>query len=140
MPVTVSTFKFDFANSADKPQESYLLTLGLDETIAGEKDIYYFDKENDKWVAQHATKDQGATLSIEVNHFSSYAVLTVNREDPKEEESEDNPSSNAGSEKDNNDSSNNLPETATNQFNLLLAGTVLLLIGIGVWLFRRKFN
>ncbi|WP_058306573.1 glycoside hydrolase [Gracilibacillus massiliensis] len=134
------TFKFDFAKGADKPQESYLLTLGLDETIAGDKDIYYFDEENEQWIAQHATKDQGATLSVEVNHFSSYAVLTENKEDAKEEESEDNPSSDADSGKDNNDSSNNLPETATNQFNLLLVGIVLLLIGIGVWLFRRKLN
>ncbi|WP_208586778.1 Ig-like domain-containing protein [Gracilibacillus suaedae] len=125
------TFTFDFPEGSEQPSEPYTLSLGYEEEVQGEKDIYYYQEENDQWMAQTAKYGENQTLTIDVSHFSSYAVLA--------NASEETESGIAGEEKKvQQKEKNDLPDTATNQFNILLVGILLLVVGISVWIIRRK--
>ncbi|WP_369810012.1 Ig-like domain-containing protein [Gracilibacillus caseinilyticus] len=120
------TFVFKYPEGAESPNKNFQLTLEYDEKVDGDKDIYYYNKESDQWKAQAATDDKPEqTLTVMVSQFSSYAVLTKTSAEENTENEE-------------NASNNNLPNTATNQFNLLFAGLCLLIIGSFAWRDRRS--
>ncbi|MBU9713669.1 GLUG motif-containing protein [Evansella tamaricis] len=164
-------------------QDFYILQMGYDsdEYDADDVDIYYYNEDDEEWVAQDATVDEAAgTLTLEVDSFSTYGIFakvedddgdddngdgedngdqgdrngegddgddsidddgesstgdddsTEDDADETEEESteEETPASGDDDEK--------LPSTATNVYNYLIAGFLLLITGVFLYVFARK--
>src|SRR5699024_9262259 len=50
-------------------------------------DIYYYNELSKTWIKQNGTVDhENGTITVQVNHFSTYAVLAVTKENAEEDE------------------------------------------------------
>ncbi|WP_407267846.1 glycoside hydrolase [Radiobacillus sp. PE A8.2] len=116
----VYTFEFHFPAGHESYTGKFLLTLGYDDDKYEAEDvaIYYFNESTDKWEYQGGKAENG-TLTLEVNHFSTYGVFAEDQEKQSDENDE-------------------LPDTATNLYNYLLLGFILIVIGGASMMFARK--
>lgn len=68
-------FTFIFPEGADVPEDSYVLTMGINEDLDPTKlGIYYFNEKTGAWEFVGGEVKDGK-ISTEVGHFSTYAVL-----------------------------------------------------------------
>ncbi|WP_186580389.1 glycoside hydrolase [Aquibacillus kalidii] len=114
----------------DSYHGTFSLSLDYDQESFNSEDvsIYYLNEANDNWEKQGGSAKDG-NVTLEVSHFSTYGVFAADVD-----------KSTADSNS-NDDEEQPLPDTATNTFNFLLVGLVLLLVGgISMWVVRRKFK
>jgi len=126
-----------------------------------EIDIYY-DNENDaKWEAQNGTMDtSNNTITINPDHFSTYGVFALKEEDKPGDDPKGNGESEGSAPNGDGDNGNGkpiivdgdpddhdtkgtgdevLPKTATNTFNMIAVGLILLVLGgISLVFIRRR--
>lgn len=161
----------DFTGDID----NFTLIMSYDnETYnADQVDMYYFNESTKEWEKQNGDVDDAkGMISLEVPHFSTYAVFAEvdegtegedpNGEDPEKDDEDPNGEgpgqdngedpNGEGSEKDNgkdpnhdkagngdkNGNGQTLPKTATSVYNWLMIGGFLLIIGIGIMLYRMR--
>ncbi len=117
----------------DNFENPVTLKFKVDESKVDKPDdvkLYYYDEDSGEWVLIGGTYADGY-VTAETSHFSTFTVFEIaEKEDPVTEEPE--PVTDAPDE----DKDVELPDTASNMFNLLLIGGVLLLLGMFV-LFRK---
>lgn len=147
-------FQFLFDNSIEFDGK-FKLILGYDKNKfkADEVAIYYYNSKTKKWEAIGGYVDaKNGTITAEVDHFSIYGVLSASKtanvgheKDVTEEKDENgtkvNDAGNKGKGKtgvSEQQDGNKLPKTATNAFNFLALGAVLMVVGIGTAIYRRK--
>ncbi|WP_273126981.1 discoidin domain-containing protein [Bacillus weihaiensis] len=149
----VYTFTFEFPPGMESYTGKYLLTLGYDEEAykSDEVAIYYFNETTEKWEHQGGEVKNG-TITLEVNHFSTYGVFAAVQQNPGNQEESSDPveqeDSNSQDEKEelndpgeqvkSSDQDNKLPATATKSYSYLLIGFLLILGGAIVLFVRRK--
>lgn len=94
--------------------------------------VYYIDENGNKAEKIIPTKNDSKNGYIwaEVSHFSTYGVFEVT--------SSENNTTNPVVESKNNNTGNELPNTATNHFNLIVMGLMLVVIGGIVVIFKRR--
>ncbi len=140
--------------------------FGVDPKVAKDPSIYYLNEELNEWEEQESEYDSefGEVYAL-VNHFSVYTVME-NVQDPgtdpdnggtdpdsdNPDDGKDNDGDNGATPGDNNSDKDNksndkndkakdgktLPNTATNSFNILLAGLSALVAGGYVFITQRK--
>ncbi|SHN24063.1 carbohydrate binding domain-containing protein [Gracilibacillus kekensis] len=118
----------------DSFENPITLKFKVDESKVDNPDdvkLYYYDENNGEWVLIGGTYADGYVIA-ETSHFSTFTVFEIaEKELPVTEEPEpvvDTPDD---------DKDEELPDTASNMFNFLLIGGVLLLLGMLV-LFRKR--
>ena len=143
----VLNFKFEFPEEFDDYEGKFKLVMGYDADESFDVDIYYFDEAKGVWKSQDGKVDkESKEISLEVAHFSNYGVfaqLDVEKEDPpiikKPEEDDDktppvvkDPPKKTDTTKKPKPSTDGkkLPNTATNNFSLMLIGAILLVSGL----------
>ena len=138
-----------FGPNNEKVYGPFVLTMGydIDSFNANEVAIYYYDEDQDIWIKQDGTvnEDEG-TVTVVVDHFSMYGVFAEREtsSDPGEIESEDPQIEDQAVNDDDviidsSESGSTLPKTATNTFNMIVIGLVLLVLGgIAFIVIRRK--
>jgi len=139
-----------FGPNNEKVNGPFTLTMAYDKDqySAEEVDIYYYDEDQEEWIKQKGTvnEDEG-TIKVEVDHFSMYGVLatsapsTPGDQDKKSGEDEDKDSDGdivKDPEDKDADAENALPKTATNTFNMIAIGLILLALGGTVLFFIRR--
>ncbi|OLS33390.1 LamG-like jellyroll fold domain-containing protein [Bacillus sp. MRMR6] len=153
------TFTFEFPEGLSNPIGEYTLVMGYNEEADSDKvAIYYFNETTGKWEHRGGELNtENQTITLSVPHFSTYGVFVPSEapgeEDPQTPGEEDpqtpgdeNPQT-PGEEDpqtpgENNESpgeNNELPDTATNLYNYLLVGMILLAIGgVSIAIGRRK--
>ncbi len=112
----VYDFIFTYPDGQKDYHGDFILTMGVDETVDNPA-LYHFQGT---WERVGGTLD-GNKITATVSDFSMYAVFA---EKEMEEEIEKKPS--------------NLPVTATNQYNWLIAGIILMILGSTLWFIYRK--
>ncbi|MBU9712731.1 LPXTG cell wall anchor domain-containing protein [Bacillus tamaricis] len=123
---------------------------GLDPELV---EIYYYDEGTNKWVLKGGQVDKSEQfITLEVSHFSTYGVFQKRQEQTPVEKEEDNegpilgtsPSSGKVGKDSTNEKNHEvkdgeaLPSTATNSYNWLLVGLLMLLIGSSIFFWNRK--
>ncbi|QUW22013.1 hypothetical protein JSQ81_19970 [Sporosarcina sp. Marseille-Q4063] len=161
----VLNFTFEFPEGFEKYEGKFTLVMGYDADESFDVDIYYFDEEKDAWVAKEGKVNKEAKeISVDVKHFSNYGVfaqIDVDKEKPPVTEKPDDdddktppvvktPDKNSGKDPTKGSDStkkptpkptkegSKLPKTATNNFSLLLFGTILLVTGVATLVIRPK--
>jgi len=128
--------------------------------FATEIDIYYYNENDAKWEAQNGTMDTNNNIiTINPDHFSIYGVFALKEADePGDADSKGNGGSEGSSA--NGDDGNDkttvivdggsdvqdtkgtgdkvLPKTATNTFNMMAVGLILLVLGGISFVFIRR--
>lgn len=154
----VLDFKFEYP-SGQSYTGSFELTMSYGNGFATEIDIYYYNENDAKWEAQNGTMDtNNNTITIHPDHFSTYGVFALEEDKPG-----DDPKGNGESEgsapngdgdngngkpitvdggSDENDIKGTgdqvLPKTATNTFNMIAVGLILLVLGGISFVFIRR--
>ncbi len=123
--VAGDVYTVEFTNPNGTTVEgSFTLTLGYDADTydADDVSIFYYNEETEAWEEQGGVVADGV-ITLDVPHFSTYGVFA--EEDP------------AGSPNENEDDSpgadndqDELPDTATSTYNWMLAGVILLGLGL----------
>jgi lysophospholipase L1-like esterase len=154
----VLNFTFDFPEGFEDYEVKFSLVMGYKADESFDVDIYYFDKEKDTWVGKKGeVNKESKEISMEASNFGNYGVFAqvVEKEDPPVTEKPDDDKTppivkNPGKEPPKgNDTTNKptpkptpkgstLPKTATNNFSLLLFGTILLVTGVATLAIRPK--
>ncbi|MDR6121340.1 LPXTG-motif cell wall-anchored protein [Bacillus sp. SLBN-46] len=98
------------------------LAFSVEGAHAGDLQVYYWNEGNKKWELVGGTLKDGQVTG-KTDHFSTFAVFAPSDLVAKEE-----PSSN----------DSELPATATNMYNWLLAGILFIIIGAGAILRQRR--
>lgn len=153
----VLNFTFNFPTGFEDFEGNYQLIMGYDYDSTDEIDIYYFNESAGKWESQTgevnpATKE----ISLTVLHFSNYGVFSEVDQPEEPKDKEDPPVSKTPAEEpveDENDDSDVviedekdqdikeagiLPNTATNNYNMLLIGIVFIGIATVILYSQRK--
>ncbi len=122
----VLTFTFEFPEGSTPPAGSYTLVLSYEEGANPEAvAIYYYNEETGKWEYKGGEVNEAdRTITLEVPHFSSYGVFVEVQEVVDETVVED--------------KQDELPDTATNMFNWILFGGLLVVAGAGIVIFQRR--
>ncbi|WP_368654315.1 MucBP domain-containing protein [Ornithinibacillus sp. 4-3] len=147
----VYDFLFTFPEEQGDYSGTFILTMGVDE--AGDQAALYHYQE--AWQRIGGTLS-GNTITATVSDFSMYGVFmeeVLETEPPVKEEPEEKepkqepkgqetegkkPAKEPKEEKPAEEEATILPATATNQYNWLIAGIVLMITGSSIWLIRRK--
>ena len=148
----VLNFKFEFPEGFDDYEGKFKLVMGYDADESFDVDIYYFDEVKGVWKSQDGKVDKASKeISLEVTHFSNYGVfaqMDVEKEEPpivKKPEDDKTPpvvkdptkSDTTKKPKPANDGKK-LPNTATNNFSLMLFGAILLVTGLATLAIKPK--
>lgn len=158
----VYDFEFNYPSN-EEPKGNFELTMSYDPNLDGEVDIYYYDEDNAKWIAQNGTVDKdNHTITIYPDHFSKYGVFAPKPEDDKGTSNGDGKLGDNGTDPcksqdpiaagcedfdddkvtttlgDDSTDGKKLPKTATNSYNMLLIGFGLLLAGGITYFIRSK--
>src|SRR5690625_3627618 len=155
----VLDFKFEYP-SGQSFTGSFELTMSYGNGFATEIDIYYYNENDAKWEAQNGTMDTNNNIiTINPDHFSIYGVFALKEADePGDADSKGNGGSEGSSA--NGDDGNDkttvivdggsdvqdtkgtgdkvLPKTATNTFNMMAVGLILLVLGGISFVFIRR--
>lgn len=111
-------FTFEYPNG-ESGEGFYILTFKVDSGVDIHKaGVYHFNEEKGEWeYIPGEINAEERTITVKVDHFSTYGVFTHNEENGKP-----------------------LPKTATESYNLLLIGLVLFAIGGSflIYQWRRK--
>ena len=154
----VLNFSFEFPEGFEDFTGKYALFMGYDEGSPDDVNIYYFNEKDDIWESQKGEVDKEAQeISLEVSLFSNYGVFAkaeVKEDPPVVKDPEDktppvvkdpkNPPKGVdqgdGSSKKPTKPSDGekLPKTATNNFHMLIIGTILLASGLTSLIIMRK--
>ena len=159
----VLNFTFSFPAGLEDYEGEFQLVMGYSGNASDDVNIYYFNEETGTWEIQNGQVNTELRLiSLTVSHFSTYGVFEAVVEEPEEEtpiepeepEEGENPGENeeeqpATTDPDNNendDDSNKqptndgetLPNTATSNYNMLVLGGILLLIGLSALIIQKK--
>lgn len=147
---------FSQENALDTDEELFTLTFGY-EHDSDDVAIYHFDEDDEQWteIGGEVNKET-KEVSVQIDHFSNYGVFAeveeeetpVTPEQPKEED--------PGIEEDDDDEdkvvtieddkkevtktkAGTLPKTATSIYNVIIIGSVLVILGITLFvMYRRK--
>jgi len=139
-------------------QDEVTLGFTIDSAEAKNPGIFYLNEETNEWELQESYYDSDlAEVYAWVDHFSVYTVMESERSNPDDDSNDgstpdqgddtndsDTPPNNHSDDhtdpnKSNNNNSNNpLPITATNSFNLLIAGLAVLIAGVIFYFIKRK--
>ncbi|MFA9457976.1 glycoside hydrolase family 3 C-terminal domain-containing protein [Halalkalibacter sp. AB-rgal2] len=140
----IFSFIFEFEEGATETTEHYTLTMGYEESTDSEEvAIYYYDEEDEQWQKRGGDVDKtNQVLALSVPHFSSYGVF-IELEDTQssggeEEEVEDSEKDTTPPKQGDDDTSGSLPSTFSSLYNYLLAGMLLLVIGLVVVVWQRR--
>ena len=148
----VLNFKFEFPNGFDDYKGTFKLVMGYNADDSFDVDIYYYDEAKGVWKSQDGKVDkESKEISLEVTHFSNYGVfaqMDVEKEEPpivKKPEDDKTPpvvkdptkSDTTKKPKPANDGKK-LPNTATNNFSLMLFGAILLVTGLATLAIKPK--
>lgn len=156
----VLNFNFDFPNGFENYTGKYQLIMGYDDD-SDNVDIYYYDEQSEQWVKQNGQLNkQLKEISLEVTHFSNYGVFAQvssnggNNEDSENNETDDETNGNENEPNDSEDSDDGemyddttdnqsddnidgtgkkLPKTATNYYNWMLVGFIMIAVGVIYW-------
>jgi len=149
----VLNFNFEYPEGFDDYEGKFTLVMGYDADDSFDVDIYYYDEEKGVWKGQNGIVDkESKEISLEVTHFSNYGVfaqLDVEDEDPPvtEKPDEDDKTPPVVKDPTKTDTTKKpkpatngkkLPNTATNNFSLLLFGALLLVTGLGTLVIKPK--
>src|SRR5690606_35404993 len=141
----------------------FQLVMGYSGNASDDVNIYYFNEETGNWEIQNGQVNTELKLiSLTVSHFSTYGVFEAVVEDPEEEtpiepeepeegekpgENEEEPPATTDPDNNENDEDSNkqptndgetLPNTATSNYNMLVIGGMLLLIGLSALIIQKK--
>ncbi|WP_058306261.1 glycosyl hydrolase 53 family protein [Gracilibacillus massiliensis] len=160
-------FEFDYP-IGNEPNGEFTLVLEYDSSnySADEINIYYLNEKTGEWEHRGGEAEKG-TIRLQVPHFSIYGVFAeetddanneenppvdnqdetneedqqvenqdqTNEEDPQvDNNQETNQKNNQENEKD------KLPDTATNLFNWILLGAILIIIGVSVIYIKKRMQ
>lgn len=115
----VLNFHFEFPPGYENYQGKYQLIMKYDGDSSNNVDIYYFDEQSQTWIKQNGKHNKKAKeLRLEVSHFSNYGVFVQ----------EETKASTPVFEED----GKPLPKTATNHYNWILAGSIMIVIGLAL--------
>ncbi|UOQ50529.1 LPXTG cell wall anchor domain-containing protein [Gracilibacillus caseinilyticus] len=119
------TFEFTYPNGTYSG--TFTLSLGYDQEKydADEVNIYYFNEGTEKWERKGGHAKDGV-ISLQVSHFSTYGVFADSGDETP------------GAGSDDQSSDDELPQTATNLYNYLFLGMLLLLVGATIMVIRRR--
>ncbi|NMO76335.1 LPXTG cell wall anchor domain-containing protein [Bacillus sp. UniB3] len=128
MKVKGSMVAYDFTIAADgetyhKFNEKVKLTFKVDsKQVKNPKNVkvYYWNEKEGKWELVGGEYKNGA-VSVYTDHFSTYGVFEGQPDSSKVPTQV-----------------NELPNTATNSFNILLAGFMLIVVGVGLYFVKRR--
>jgi lysophospholipase L1-like esterase len=153
----VLNFTFEFPEGFEDYKVKFSLVMGYKADKSFDMDIYYFDKEKDAWVGKKGeVNKESKEISLEASNFGNYGVFAeVEKEDPPVTEKPDDdktppvvknpgkvpPKGNDTTKKPTSTPTpkgSTLPKTATNNFSLLLFGTILLVTGVATLAIRPK--
>ena len=149
----VLNFKFEFPEEFADYNGKFKLVMGYVADKSSDVDIYYYDEAKSVWKSQDGKVDkESKEISLEVTHFSNYGVfaqIDVEKEDPpikKPEKDDDktppvvkNPAKTDTTKKPKPATDGKkLPNTATNNFSLMLFGTILLVTGLATLAIKPK--
>ncbi|WP_058306662.1 immunoglobulin-like domain-containing protein [Gracilibacillus massiliensis] len=151
---SIFDFEIIYPEGSQQPTDPFLLTLEVDEANQDEEvAIYYYNEADQKWEKQESNSEaQQGMISAEVAHFSIYGVLMRettgeqpndnNEPDPEQPKDNEQPTEPEEEEKPQNgeDKQDNkeLPDTATTLFNWLAIGSLLVIVGVGLVVIRRR--
>ena len=125
--------------------------MGYDTDMENEVNIYYYNEDKGVWENQEGdVNKESQEISLDVSHFSNYGVFSKVDQPVKEENPpvKKKPKGKPGNDENGSEIKNGerqvmkkggiLPNTATNYYNMLLIG--LLLIGLAgvTWYLQRK--
>ncbi|XQY93965.1 LPXTG cell wall anchor domain-containing protein [Metabacillus sp. HB246100] len=127
---------YDFTiSSGDEVIHTFKAPVTLEFNVTGEVDnsedvkMFYFNEEDEKWELIGGSYHAGK-VTAETKHFSSFAVFELEMDNAKDVEDLNHlPATEGGY---------GLPDTATNSFNLLIGGFMILLAGGGIILYQRR--
>ncbi|WP_407270178.1 immunoglobulin-like domain-containing protein [Radiobacillus sp. PE A8.2] len=122
-----------YPDGATPPQNDFTLTLSYAaDADSNAVNIYYFDEETNEWVLEGGqVNTENKKITLHVPHFSKYGVFQEVSSDDATEDPDENETPNAEDDKE------ELPNTSTITFNLLLLGMIMLLVG-SVMVARRQ--
>ncbi|WP_407270037.1 immunoglobulin-like domain-containing protein [Radiobacillus sp. PE A8.2] len=125
-----------YPGEASPPQDGFILTLSYDNDADSDLvNIYYFDEEANEWILKGGqVNTENKTITLNVPHFSTYGVFQEVGSDEQVDDSDGNETPHT----DVNDDGTVLPKTATPIFNWLLIGTIMLLIGSALVLWKKR--
>ncbi len=116
----VYTVEFTFPDGTTV-EGSFTLTLGYDadKYDADDVSIFYFNEETGEWEHQGGVAADGV-ITLEVPHFSTYGVFAEVDDDASQ------------------DADDELPDTATSTYSWILAGLILLGLGLAFTVMMRR--
>ncbi|WP_407272146.1 family 43 glycosylhydrolase [Radiobacillus sp. PE A8.2] len=121
-------------------------------TNAEEVKVYYYDNANEEWVSIGGSYKDGY-VTAETDHFTVFTVLELleddtpptdgQEEEPSPDENDNDDPSNGGKDDqdpaaEDTDDDNELPDTASNMFNLLFVGMLLVFSGLVAFVIVRR--
>lgn len=154
----ILNFTFNYTND-ERSSNDFILTMGFGNGVGTDVDIYYYNETDKKWEAQKGNVDGPANkITTNADHFSSYGVFALKEEseeppvkkkgNPSKTDEQDTGddevvtvtiSDDGGENEILTDGEDTLPKTATNTFNLIVIGLLLLLLGaISLIVVRKK--
>lgn len=124
------------------------VTVDVDTSkINNEKNVkmFYFHEQSSEWEEIGGMYKDGK-VTVNTKHFSTFTVFEVEEDESEHKAPIEKPSNVAGEKKptENNvneekqETENALPDTASNAYNFLIAGIILLVVGTGLFILRRK--
>ena len=160
----VLNFTFEFPEGFEDYKVKYSLVMGYEADVSFDVDIYYYDEEKDAWVGEKGeVNKESKEISLEASNLFNYGVFAqvVEKEDPPVTEEPDDdddktppvvkdPGKDTGKDPTKGGDStkkptpkpipkgSTLPKTSTNNFSLLLFGTILLVTGVATLGIRPK--
>lgn len=113
---------------------TFTLSLGVDDGVNWDKvDVYHYNEQLKQWELVKGIKNkEDRTITVEVSDFSIYGVF-----EKEEEKAEVEIAAESNTNKQN-ETGERLPDTATNTFNIMLVGIVLLVLGSTLIILRKK--
>src|SRR5690606_14497166 len=101
-------FEFYYPKGHEDFSGMFTLVMGYNTDSPDNVAIYHFNEENGEWEIQQGVNNQELrTISLDVTHFSNYAVM-AQVEKPKDQD-EDDPTQEEQEEKDKKDDSKDTP-------------------------------
>lgn len=113
----VYDFVFTYPDGYESYEGDFILTMEVVDK-SKEAAIYHYNDAEEVWERISGSQVNDGLITATVTHFSQYGVFVEKKEEPTKRFS--------------------LPGTSTNQYNWLLAGVLLIILGSSVWIVFRK--
>lgn len=147
--------EFGFPEGEEDYEGIFTLVMGYDTDSENEVDIYYYNEGKGLWESQEGEVDkESQEISLKVSHFSNYGVFSEVDESGKEEDPPVPETPTDDSDEDKNDDEGRviiedeenqvikengiLPSTASNHYNMILIGILLISFATVICYMQRK--